>query len=33
MLMTDGCLARMARMVRNGDGRLLPYSFLAARAA
>lgn len=27
---TDGYLARMARMIRNGEGRLLPYSFLTA---
>ena len=29
----DATLARMARMVRNGEGRLLPYAFLTAKAA
>lgn len=29
----DACLDRMARMVRNGEGRLLSYAFLTARAA
>ena len=29
----DGCLARMARMVQNGEGRLLSYAFLTAKAA
>ena len=24
----EACLARMPRMVRNGDGRMLPYAFL-----
>ncbi len=28
----DACLARMARLVRNGDGRTLPYDFLTAAA-
>jgi hypothetical protein len=27
------CLDLMARMIRNGKGRLLPYSFLTGKAA
>ena len=29
----DACLARMARLVANGEGRVLSYSFLTAKAA
>ena len=29
----DACLARMARLVANGEGRMLSYSFLTAKAA
>ncbi len=27
------CLGRMEQMVRNGEGRLLPYAFLTAKPA
>jgi transposase-like protein len=30
---TDDCLDRMAQLVRNGEGRLLSYAFLTAKAA
>lgn len=30
---TDDCLSRMARLVRNGDGRMLSYAFLTAKPA
>lgn len=29
----EACLPRMARMVRNGEGRLLPYDLLTAKVA
>ena len=28
---TDSCLDRMTRMIRNGEGRLLPYAFLTGK--
>jgi len=29
----DACRDRMAQMVKNGEGRLLPYAVLTAKAA